>query len=115
MSYPIPYQLFTVQFPYDVYFDALTSDDQDMEPPSPIIHDDTIRAACLAVVERDVDDMPEGPSTNYYTGKCLPNSRNLDARSGPEKLGYFGNDRTVVTPRNFREFMKRPNVVYPTP
>lgn len=113
MSYPTPYQLFTVQFPYDLQFDSLT--DLDETPPTPIIHDETIRAACLAVVERDVDDMPDGPATNYYVGKCLPNSKNLDARSGPRRLGYFGNDRTVVTPRNFREFMKRPNVIFNTP
>lgn len=113
MCYPIPYQLFVVQFPYDLHFDSLT--DLDENPPTPIAHDETVRAACLAVVERDVDDTPEGPATNYYVGKCLPNSKKIDARSGPRKLGYFGNDRTVVTPKNFREFMKRPNVVYNTP
>lgn len=114
MSYPFPYQLFTMQFPYDLHFDSLTN--MTDFPPTPIAHDETIRAACLAVVERDVDDTPEGPATNYYIGKCLPNSKNIDARSGPRKLGYFGNDRTVVTPKNFREFMKRPNVIFnPTP
>ncbi len=113
MTYPTPYQLFTVQFPYDLHFDQMT--DVGETPPTPISHDETIRAACLAVVERDVDDRPDGPNTDYYVGKCLPNSKKIDARSGPRKLGYFGNDRTVVTPRNFREFMKRPNVTYPTP
>lgn len=111
MLYPTPYQLFTVQFPFELQFDLMTSLVE--YPPTPILHDETIRAACLAVVERDVDDT-EGTAMSYYA-KCLESSKNIDSRSGPRKLGYFGNDRTVITPRNFREFMKRPNVTYNTP
>lgn len=112
MSYPIPYQLFTIQFPFDLHFDKLVNTTDPI--PTPIMHDETIRAACLAVVERDVEDMSDGPSTQSYI-RNLQNSFKLDARSAPRKLGYFGNDRTVVTPRNFREYMKRPNVTYNTP
>ena len=111
MLYPTPYQLFTLQFPFDLHFDSLVSATDN--PPSPIAHDEAIRAACLAVVERDVDDT-NGPAMAYYA-KCLEQSRLIDDRSGPRKLGYFGNDAAVVTPRNFREFMKRPNVTYNTP
>lgn len=113
MLYPAPYQQFTVQFPYELHFDELTS--LSSTPPAPIAHDEAIRAACLAVVERDVDDMNEGPAISYYRTVCLPGSLQIDARSGPRKLGYFGNGSPLVTPGNFREYMKRLNVQYNTP
>jgi hypothetical protein len=113
-SYPIPYQLFNVQFPFDLSFNALVSTSLTDNPPTPLVHDEAVRAACLAVVERDVEDSPDGPLTQYYQ-RALENARQIDARSGPRRLGYFGNDRTVVTPRNFREYMKRPNVIFNTP
>lgn len=108
MTYPIPFELYTIQFPFDLSFDQLTTLTE--APPTPIMHDETIRAACLAVVEKDVEDT-EGSATKYYQ-KCLGNSQEADARSGPRKLGYFGNDRANVSPKNFREFMKRPNVQF---
>ena len=112
MVYPIPFELHIVQFPYDLHFDLLT--DLDEVPLTPIAHDETIRAATLAVVERDVNG-EEGSAVNYYRQSALPNSMNIDARTGPRKLGYFGNQRNIVTPQNFRDFIKRPNVVYNTP
>ena len=112
MAYPTPYQLHVVQFPYDLHFDLLT--DLDEVPPTPIAHDETIRAATLAVVERDVNG-EEGLNVSYYKQSALINSMNIDARSGPRKLGYFGNQRNTVTPLNFRDFVKRQNVVFNTP
>lgn len=113
MCYPSPYQSFTVQFPYDQHFDDLVSLTATL--PTPIIHDDTIRAACNAVIERDVDDMSDGPAIAYYEKKALANSQRLDSRSAPRKLGYFGNRQIGLTGRNFRDFMRRPNVNYNTP
>jgi hypothetical protein len=109
--HPQPGEAYTVRFPFDLHFDTLTSLTE--VPPTPIAHDETIRAAVLAVVERDVHDT-QGPRWGYYA-KCLANSQKIDARSGPRKLGYFGNGRGVIDPRNFRDFMQRPNVSYDTP
>lgn len=111
--YPTPDELFTVQFPFALHFDSLTDPTDSL--PTPIAHDETIRAACLAVVDRDVNDVSSGPNWDYYRNVCLANSHNIDARSGPRKLGYFGNNRVAVNPGNFRDFMQRPNVVYNTP
>lgn len=112
MSYPIPYQDFSVQFPYDLSFQLMSATTEGLV--TPVIHDETIRAAVLAVVARDVDKAENSVEMGYYQ-KCLGQSVAADGRSAPRKLGYFGNDRSVVTPRNFREFMKRPGVVYNTP
>jgi hypothetical protein len=109
--FPQPGENYTVRFPYDLHFDSMVELGE--VPPTPIVHDETIRAAVLAVVERDVHDT-QGPRWGYYA-KCLDNSKNIDARSGPRKLGYFGNGKGIVTPRNFRDFMQRPNVSYDTP
>lgn len=109
MAFPEPSEVFVVQFPYDLHFDELT--EMDETPPSPIAHDETIRAACRAVVERDVDEESDGPDAAYYA-KCLTNSHQTDARSAPRKLGYFGNGRLIATPMNWRNFVRRPNVTY---
>lgn len=107
MFYPAPYQLFGIQIPYEIYPDEMTSLTE--FPPTPITFDEALRAACLAVVERDVED-GDGPAMAYYQ-KCLANCYNLDARSGPRKLGYFGN-APQATSTNFRDWMKRPNVQF---
>ena len=112
LVYPTAFELHIVQFPYDLHFDLLT--DLDEVPLTPIAHDETIRAATLAVVERDVNG-EEGSAVNYYRQSTLQNSISIDSRSAPRKLGYFGNQRTIVTPQNFRDFIKRPNVIYNTP
>lgn len=109
MAYPLPQSNVTIEITYDVGFQEMVSQTEPL--PTPIAHDETIRAACLSVVEKDVDDA-EGPDTQYYRTVCLPASHNLDARSGPRKLGYFGNMRPTITPNNFRDFVRRPNVTY---
>jgi len=113
MAYPTPDQVFIIQLPYDLHFDELTSGAE--VPPTPIMHDESLRAACRAIVEKDVDEV-SGPDMAYYV-KCLDNSIRVDSRSGPRKLGYFGNGPRHGwygwNIRNFRDFMYvRPNVIY---
>ncbi len=114
MTYPKTDDSQTVEFPFELHFDKLVNLTD--YPPVPIVHDECIKAACLAVVERDVYDKPGRHSENYHS-KALPRSHILDARSGPRALGYFGNpsggytslanwrqsayDRPTVTGDNF--------------
>lgn len=113
MAYPTPEEVFTAQFPFDVHFDKMV--DIDEVPPTPLVHDETLRAACIAVVERDVDDTPNGPKMGYYQ-KCIGSSQRADARSAPAKLGYFGNGRGRFNSiQDVRRWLTRPTVRYNTP
>jgi hypothetical protein len=112
MVYPMPNADRTVEFPFELYFDRL-EDEADL-PPIPPSLDETLRAACLAVVERDVYDKP-GHHSKYYDEKALPNGWTIDARSGPRRLGYFGNP-TRGPVRDIRSWRRhgydRPTVTY---
>lgn len=114
MVYPTPDELLMIQFPYDLHFDSLVND-TDVHP-APFTHDEAIRAACLAVTEKDVEGV-EGPDWKYYRKTCLPNSYRIDARSKPRKLGYFGDpghgSGGIHPIRVFRENLyQRPEVTY---
>lgn len=88
MTYPKPDSDMVFEFPFELHFDRL--EDESEVPPTLFIHDETIESACLAVVERDVYDKFDRHWKNYHE-KTLPNSITLDGRSGPRRLGYFGN------------------------
>jgi hypothetical protein len=109
MVYPQPDDVVTVTFPYTVGFDQLVELDE--VPPMPFSHDETVRAACLAMAEKDNEDMP-GPDWEYYRSVALPNSYRSDLHAAPKKLGYFGRGgrgRPSIT--TFRNHMyQRPNV-----
>lgn len=107
--WPTPERAYVLQFPYDLHFDSLTALTE--HPPTPIAHDETIRAACLAVLERDKFDGGNGSAMGYYQ-KCLKNSEGIDKRSAPRKLGYFGSGRTAGMSRGFRNWAERPDVTY---
>ena len=114
MTYPKTGDAQTIEFPFELHFSKLVNLTD--YPPVPIVHDECIKAACLAVIERDVYDKPGRHWENYHS-KTLPRSHKLDARSGPRSLGYFGNpssgrpslarwrqgayDRPTVTGDNF--------------
>jgi len=113
LVYPIPGEVLTVEFPYELHFDEFEGLSE--RSPAPVVHDNTIRTACLAVVERDLDDRIDGPYMTQYRQADLLNSIAIDNRSGPRKLGYFGNPvGERITPANFRQFTTRPNVTYNT-
>jgi len=110
--FPTPYTSFDVEFKYHLMFTELISVTE--YPPSPAVHDETLRGAVRAVIERDVDRTTDGPDWQYYRGICLKRSHEYDARSGPRRLGYFGNN-----PRDEREKdgrtsqgWRRPNVTF---
>lgn len=107
--YPKPDETYTVEFPFDLHFDSLTANDDPL--PTPIAHDEAIRAACLAAAELEMDGA-EGTATAYYRDTALPNSHAIDARSAPPRLGYFGNGAAPVHPRYARSLMIRPTVTY---
>jgi hypothetical protein len=87
--------------------------------PAPFAHDETIKACCLAVAEKEVQDTL-GMDWDYYHKQCLPNSYRIDAMSAPKALGYFSNPTasTGKTPaiKTFRDtWYQRPTVpVYGT-
>lgn len=108
LTYPHPDENLTVEFPFDLSFDLLTDGADTL--PSPLAHDETVRAACMAIVEREINEMP-GPMWQYYREVCLPASHKHDARSAPRRLGYFGNnDEYGRVRREWRELVQRPDV-----
>lgn len=110
LAYPKPNDTQVIEFPVELHFDLLVNLGD--SPPVPYIHDETIKEACLAVVERDVYDKPGRHWENYHS-KMLAASHQLDARMGPRSLGYFGNPATgpVRSIRNWRAYYyDRPEV-----
>ncbi len=109
IMWPIPSELVTVEFPYELYFDKLTNLD-DLHPFG-YRFDEVLQAAVMAVAEQDTEDISAG-LTQYYRETALPNAHRLDTRAAPRRLGYCGNGRQRLTQRNFREFTRRPTVTY---
>jgi len=107
--YPTPSREFEVQFQYDLNFDVLVALTE--YPPVPIVHDETVKAACLAVGEREIEDRVDGPYYSYYQGTCLPASYGIDARTGPRRLGYFGNPQ-IGRPTSPRGWLPRIDVQF---
>jgi hypothetical protein len=112
LTYPEPDENMDVLFQYTIYFDKL-ADTGDV-PPAPFSHDETLRAATRAVVERDVEEAM-GPDFQYYRESCLPNSHRIDAMSAPKRLGYFGSGHRVGSAdiQRFRaNWYQRPDVTF---
>jgi hypothetical protein len=111
LMYPQPDEVMTVQFPYEIHFNELVNGAD--VPPTPVSHDETIRAACLAAAERDTDDNVTTHHQNRFRD-LLSRSYEKDNRTGPRKLGYFGDGgmsapNNVIT--NFRDNLyDRPTV-----
>ena len=103
LLYPKPDEVMGIEFPYILHFDRLV--DLDEVPPAPIGHDEAIKAACRAMVEKDQDGVP-GPEWEYYRQIALPNSHRVDALSAPKRLGYFGNPSGAGPSGDIRDFRK---------
>jgi len=112
MTHPVPDEVRSIEFPFDLHFDELV--DLDEVPPLPFLHDETVKAACLAVAEKDGEDAV-GKEWEYYT-KCLNNSYRIDARGYSKSLGRFENPRGVSRTAALRAFRRdlyqRPTVTY---
>lgn len=59
---------------------------QNNKQPAGMQFDDAVRAACLAMAEREFDDLNEG-HTGEFLERTLPKAYEIDARSAPRKLG----------------------------
>ena len=114
MFYRMPGEFLSVLFPYTIHFDELTQLTD--VSPAPFGHDETLKAACKAQAEKDVEDTINGPEWQYYRS-ALANSWRVDALSAPKNLGYFGNPtaaRLAQPPiRAFRDqWYQRPTVPF---
>lgn len=107
MLYPIVSGIETLEFPFDLHFDSLVELDE--YHPAGHVHDEAIKAACHAVIERDAEDMV-GSLTEYYRKVALPNSYRADARSAPSQLGRIGTGRPTAA--EMRRIVDRPTVTY---
>jgi hypothetical protein len=112
MTWRISSEFLSVLFPYTLSFNTLVNLTD--VPPSPLGFDETLKACCLAEAEKEVDDTIQGTDWVYYHQSALPNAWQLDARSAPKKLGYFGNptaEGTTQPIQAFRDFWyQRPTV-----
>lgn len=108
MVWPTPRSARTVGFPHELYFNKLVNLTD--THPCGFAHDETIKAAVFAVMERDAEDTLGG-LMEYYVKKALPSSYKIDGRQGPQRLGSM-NQGVTITQHNFRSFQRRPTVVY---
>lgn len=112
MTWRISSEFLHVLFPYVLGFQNLVNLTD--TPPSPFSHDEALKAACLAVAEKEVMDT-YGPDWNYYKTEALKASYRIDGMSTPKRLGYFGNPRAGSSINNpiqdFRDYWsQRPTV-----
>ena len=112
MTWRIASENLHIIFPYQLGFQSLVNLTD--VPPSPFAFDETLKAACLAQAEFDVENVM-GVAWQYYKGDALRAAFKLDAMSAPKKLGYFGNPtantRAGSAIRNFRDnWYQRPTV-----
>ena len=110
MVYPNTGGTYRVEFPFILYFDKIVNlTDYHV---AGVQHDETVKAAALAQAEMQGEDTLAG-RMSYYRDIALKNSRMIDARSAPRRLGYVGNPRsTTVALRDFRQYFRRPTVSY---
>lgn len=113
MMWPVPSEVLTCEFPYVLHFDKLTTTTE--THPAPFGMDEAIKAACLAVAEKEKNDVM-GIEWQYYREIALPNAHRADAMSAPKKLGYFGNSGPVKASEAIRYFRdslyQRPAVTF---
>lgn len=106
--YPTPGSDYTVEFPYELYFTALSAA-TDVHPAG-VHYDEAIMAACEAYAEMKGEDKLEG-RVQYYQQKALPGAHRRNSRSGPKKLGNLLKRRIRIS--QYRNMYQRPNVTTP--
>jgi hypothetical protein len=89
MTWRIASEFLSVIFPYTLHFNDLLNN-TDLTP-APFSYDEAIKACCLAVAEKEVGDMTDGPDWSYYHSTALPAAWQIDSRSAPRAIGYVGN------------------------
>lgn len=108
LTYPTPHELCTVEFPYDLYFDELTTGTE--MHPAGYAFDEAVKAAVQATCEREgVGQI--GPAMQYYRQIALPNAYNADGRSAPRRLGQMDQaGRRPLSQDDYRRYIQRPIV-----
>jgi hypothetical protein len=111
MTYPTPSEVATLQLDWELYFDSLSADGD--KHPAGFFYDEVVRAACLAVAERDGYGV--SGYIQYYQDKALPNAYKINSRSNPRALGKMTG---MLNPRPFgrnggRRTRDNMNVTYP--
>jgi hypothetical protein len=111
MTYPTPSEAATLQLDWELYFDSLSADGD--KHPAGFFYDECVRAACLAVAERDGYGV--SGYMQYYQDKALPNAYKINSRSNPRSLGKMTG---ALNPRPFgrnggRRTIPYMNVTYP--
>lgn len=106
MTWRISNEFLSIIFPYTLAFNDLVNLTD--VPPAPFSFDEAIKAACLAVVEKEVEDSMTGPDWTYYHTIALQAAYRINAMAAPKTLGYFSNPRTGSATwgqaiRNFRD------------
>ena len=111
LVYPLPTKPLTVEFPYELYFTELTSDDD--THPAGKMFDETILAAIESYAELKGEDIMAG-RTQYYRTIALPAAYRRNNRAAPKRLGNLLKPRTPVETSNaWRDFIRRPDVLMP--
>jgi len=113
MVYPTPNADVTVEFPIEVSFDKLVEFTDLL--PTPISQDENVKAAVLAVSDKDGEGIM-GSDWDYYKSTALSNAHRIDHRLAPKKIGSFnnpGNSSNAEAIRVFRSrLFQRPNVSF---
>jgi len=105
--YPTPGGDYTIEFPYELYFTALT-ETTDLHPAG-AHYDEVIIAACEAYAEMKGEDKLQG-RVQYYQQKALAGAYRRNRRSAPRRLGNLLKRRSGL---DWRDSVSRPNVTIP--
>lgn len=109
--WPTPDSDVTVEFPFDLHFDKLVELDE--VQPAPLMYDEAVKAACLAIVDKDSENIL-GSDWNYYTGRALPQAYLINNRAAPKSVGSFnmGSVSRADAIRLFRNNSTRQDVTF---
>lgn len=111
--YPTPSGNFTVEFPYELHFTAMTSA-TDLHPFG-VHYDEVVRAACSAFAELEGEDALAG-RVQYYRDMALPGAYRINHRSAPKTVGSLRRRYTTGYQdlRDWRRHVPRQDVTGPT-
>lgn len=106
--YPTPGNDYTVEFPYELYFTALSAD-ADLHPAG-AKYDEAVKAACEAYAELHGEDTLAGRN-QYYRDIILPGAHRINRRSTPKNLGSLLKRESHSM--DHRDYFQRPDVTTP--
>ena len=107
MVHMIPGEERTVEFPYELYFTAMSATG-DLHPAG-AHYDETVLAACEGYAEMKGEDKLAG-RMQYYKESALPAAHRRNARSAPKRLGNLLDRTPRERDSNWRNYTTRPDV-----